>query len=83
MDENTYQLQNKVWNREVRDHRRALIPKRREGNEWEVRERDRKSVGDSKLYVTGLAGLEPLRAALGPRQTAQLASQSHVIGPDT
>jgi len=59
LDEKTYQLQNKVWNSEVRDHRRVLIPKRREGNEQEVHGGDRKSMGDSKLFVTGSAGSEP------------------------
>ena len=59
------------------------IPKRREGNEREARGGERKSVGDSKLYVTGLASLEPLRAALGPQPSAQLESQSHIIGSGT
>ena len=49
-DEKTYQMQNKVWNSKVTDHRRALITKRKEGNEWEVRGGEGKSVGDSKLF---------------------------------
>jgi len=67
----------------VRDCRRASIAKRREENEGEVRGGEGKSVGGSTPFLTSLASLGPLRAALGPQQTTQLMSQSHIISPGT
>jgi len=59
------------------------IAKRREENEGEVRGGEGKSVDGCTPFLTSLASLRPLRAALGPQQTAQLVSQSHIIGPGT
>jgi len=75
--------QNRGWNEEVRDCRWALIAKRREENEGEVHGGKGKSVGGSTPFLTSLASPGPLRAALGPQQMTQLASQSHIIGPGT
>jgi len=76
-------MQNKVWNSEVTDCRRASITKRKEGNKWEVHGGEGKSMGDSKLFSTSWASLEPLRATLGPQPSAQLESQSHIISSGT
>jgi len=59
------------------------IAKRREENEGEVRGGKEKSMGGSTPFLTSLASPGLLRATLGPRQMAQLTSQSHIIGPGT